>query len=49
MAVVSVADDGPGISDEAKEHLFDHVLYCRTMARPTAAGVWDWDSISAVP
>lgn len=23
MAVISVADDGPGISDEAKEHLFD--------------------------
>ena len=47
MAVISVADDGPGISDEAKEHLFDHVLYRRTWQGRQPPGSWDWDSISA--
>ncbi len=43
---ISVSDDGPGIPDEAKKHLFD-LFYTAEQGKLTASGDWGWDCISA--
>lgn len=47
-AVISVADDGPGISDEMKEHIFETFIPGRIRLQ-TAGEVLDLDLHSANP
>ena len=49
MVAVAIADDGPGIPDEAKEQAVRHVLHRQQRAGRTAAAGWGWACRCASP